>query len=119
MASSSSRSYKREEIRKVMSEGVIVHGRHLTLRGLVLGGPTKTWGAIISVPRAAGGAVVRNRLRRRLRGIVGEASDELPNGVRLIVSYKTKEPRSFQELDVELRQLLVNLGRELREQVGR
>jgi ribonuclease P protein component len=37
------------------------------------------------VPRAVGGAVVRNRVRRRLRHLVRERLGELPPGSRLVV----------------------------------
>jgi len=37
------------------------------------------------VPRAVGGAVVRNRVRRQLRHLVAERIDTLPTGARLVV----------------------------------
>jgi ribonuclease P protein component len=38
-----------------------------------------------AVPRAVGGAVVRNRVRRRLRHLVADRIDALPDGARLVV----------------------------------
>jgi ribonuclease P protein component len=37
------------------------------------------------VPRAVGGAVVRNRVRRQLRQLVADRIDTLPAGARLVV----------------------------------
>ena len=37
------------------------------------------------VAKTVGGAVVRNRVRRRLRGVVVEQSDALPDGTDLVV----------------------------------
>jgi ribonuclease P protein component len=37
------------------------------------------------VSRAVGGAVVRNRVRRRLRGLVMEALETVPDGGRVVV----------------------------------
>ena len=37
------------------------------------------------VSRAVGGAVVRNRVKRRLRGLVAERLDRLPPGSRVVV----------------------------------
>lgn len=105
-----------------MREGAVVRGRHFIARGMVDPGNegSKRWIATFSIPRATGGAVVRNRLRRRLRGVVAEMSGQLPEGMKLVVSYLPKEAgASFQELASELRELLVNLGRQLRVGVGR
>ena len=37
------------------------------------------------VPKAVGGAVTRNKVRRRLRGLVVELSDALPQGADVVV----------------------------------
>ena len=60
------------------------------------------------VSRAVGGAVVRNRVRRRLRHLVADRLDELPRGAELVVralppSADASSPQLAADLDGALR----------------
>jgi ribonuclease P protein component len=61
-----------------------------------------------SVGRAVGGAVARNRLRRRLRAIIAAraGSDLLPHGHLLVGARVGACERSFDELDADVTTLL-------------
>jgi ribonuclease P protein component len=55
------------------------------------------------VSRAVGGAVVRNRVKRRLRHLVRDRLAELPGGARLVVrALPAAAARSYQELGQDL-----------------
>lgn len=56
--------------------------------------------------RALGPAVVRNRLRRRLRAILRESPDLLPGGQLLIGATPKATELTFDQLRHELRELL-------------
>ncbi|GAA3423852.1 ribonuclease P protein component [Streptosporangium sandarakinum] len=63
------------------------------------------------VSRAVGGAVVRNRVKRRLRHLVRERLDRLPRGSLLVVranppAASARSERLAAELDVALDRLL-------------
>ena len=53
-----------------------------------------------------GGAVVRNRLRRRLRAIAQEAAPQLPSGAYLITAAPAAAHLSFGELRTIVREML-------------
>ena len=55
------------------------------------------------VSRAVGGAVVRNRVKRRLRHLVRDRLAELPGGARLVVrALPAAAERSYKELGHDL-----------------
>ena len=56
--------------------------------------------------RALGTAVIRNRLRRRLRALLREMSSSLPGGMLLIGANPRAVELTFDQLRAELRQLL-------------
>lgn len=56
--------------------------------------------------RALGTAVTRNRLRRRLRAILGELEHMLPGGLLLIGANPGAVELTFDQLRTELRLLL-------------
>ena len=57
----------------------------------------------LAVPSSVGGAVVRNRIKRRLRAAVAAA--ELPPGVRLVIRPRAEAASlGFQELEKCLRE---------------
>jgi ribonuclease P protein component len=67
-----------------------------------------------AIPRAAGGAVARNRLRRRLRAALRELEPELvPGGTYLVGAGRSAVTRTPDELRAEL----VAVLRRSREQV--
>jgi ribonuclease P protein component len=58
---------------------VVVH----LAEGLAADGPQAQAGFVVS--RSVGGAVIRNRVRRRLRHLVGPRLAALPTGTRVVV----------------------------------
>ena len=88
--------------------------RQRSERFLVLAQPSQRgetrWG--ISVKSRLGGAVVRNRMKRRVREILRRA--ELPNGWDIVVQPRTARVASdnFEELRRELTSLLARVVKE-------
>jgi ribonuclease P protein component len=67
------------------------------------------------VPKAVGGAVVRNRVRRQLRHLVRERLTDLPAGTDLVVRVlPSAVGRSYQQLGSDLSQALA-AGRRARD----
>jgi ribonuclease P protein component len=60
-----------------------------------------------SLSRALGPAVVRNRLRRRLRSILRESEAMLPGGMMLIGATPAAVELTFDQLRMELSQLIM------------
>ena len=74
------------------------------------GGPRSRFGS--SVKKALGGAVVRNRIRRRIREILRRNSSEIPSGWDLVIHpRRSVERAAFAPLEAELIGLLRGLGR--------
>lgn len=64
----------------------------------------------ISVKKALGGAVVRNRIRRRIREIVRRNRTEIPTGWDIVIHPKSSVARAeFAPLEAELVRLLRGL----------
>ncbi len=61
--------------------------------------------------RAVGSAVVRNRIRRRLRSIVAAFGDELAPGAYLIAARRDALTMPFPELEAILRDALTAAAR--------
>ena len=59
-----------------------------------------------AITRATGPAVVRNRIRRRLRHLVADRADEWPSGWYLIGVRSGAADRSYEELSEMLQRLL-------------
>ncbi len=59
-----------------------------------------------AVGRAVGNAVVRTRLRRRLRAVVAEGADRLPSGAYLVSSGPGGPALEFEELKRAMSQAL-------------
>jgi ribonuclease P protein component len=74
------------------------------------GGPKSRFG--ISVKKAVGNAVVRNRIRRRIREILRRNSSEIPSGWDLVIHPRRSVARAtFAPLEAELLGLLRSLAR--------
>lgn len=57
-----------------------------------------------AVSRAVGGAVVRNRVKRRLRAIMTDVLGTLPEGTKVVVrALPASATASFGELDADVR----------------
>jgi ribonuclease P protein component len=91
---------QRREFEECYASGVRVSGRHLQVFVLPAGGARARSRLGISVPRRVGGAVVRNRVRRRLREIFRRTrSVTLPSPVSLVVNARpSAAAATFQEL---------------------
>jgi ribonuclease P protein component len=71
------------------------------------------------VPRAVGGAVVRNRVRRQLRHLIGERLDALPLGAQIVIRVlPSAGERSFRELAHDLDAAIAAASRTDRARVG-
>jgi len=65
----------------------------------------------ISVKKALGGAVVRNRIRRRIREILRLSNSEIPSGWDIVIHPRSSVARAeFAPLREELVRLLQNLA---------
>jgi len=74
------------------------------------GGPQSRFG--ISVKKALGGAVVRNRIRRRIREILRRNISEILPGWDIVIHPRTSMTRAaFASIEAELLGLLRNLPR--------
>jgi ribonuclease P protein component len=78
---------KRREFEECYASGVRVSGRHLQLF-LLARKDAENSRIGISVGRRSGGAVVRNRLRRRVREIFRRGRKGLPAGLQIVVNIK-------------------------------
>lgn len=64
----------------------------------------------ISIKKVLGGAVVRNRMRRRIREILRQHSSEIPSGWDIVIHPRRSVARaSFAPLAAELMSLLKSL----------
>ena len=91
---------KRREFEECYASGVRVSGKHIQVFLLAeLGVPARTRLGI-SVPRRVGGAVSRNRVRRRIREIFRRSRSLFgPATVRVVVNARpSAAAASFQEL---------------------
>jgi len=119
---------KRREFEECYASGVRVSGRHLQLfllppSGAETASPAASATAIarprlgISVPRRVGGAVVRNRVRRRIREIFRRSRELFGDrGADVVVNARpSASEATFGELSDEYRSLLAkSLSRPVR-----
>jgi ribonuclease P protein component len=97
-----------ESFRRCVREGRRAGSRTLVLHFCAPGGPgTDATRAGFVVGRAVGGAVVRNRVRRRLRHLVRERFAELPTGSTLVVrALAGSSAATYDELRADLARCL-------------
>ena len=74
---------RKAEFEAIARRGVARTGRLLVMRTLRTDGPQARIG--IATPKTLGGAVERNRVRRRLRELVREHYGSLPSRIDLLV----------------------------------
>ena len=66
----------------------------------------------ISVKKALGGAVVRNRIRRRIREILRLNCSEIPSGWDIVIHPRSSVAQApFAPLEAELTRLLQSIGK--------
>ena len=93
------------EFHRVKSEGISCHGRFMVLSVLKNSPSSETKAGLIT-SRRIGGAVERNRVRRRLREIVRKARPELQPGLWLVlIARRQAVEATFQSLQREWLQL--------------
>ena len=93
------------EFAKLKREGLSFHGKLIVLSVLKFGEETESRIGLIT-SRRVGGAVVRNRVRRRLREIVRAARPQLKAGVWLaLIARQSAARATFQALRDEWTQL--------------
>lgn len=99
------------EIAEVKAGGRVFRGAHCMLLVLVQAGvPTRI--GFIASKKSVGGAVERNRARRRLREILRRRWPRLPvTGFRiLVIAYRGALSATHQELASDLERLLADAG---------
>ena len=89
--------------RRSAGSAVVVH--HLA------GAPAAGCRVGFVVSKAVGGAVVRNRVRRRLRESVRARLDRLPAGLLVVRATPKAAASSYRALDADLERCLSRLGR--------
>jgi ribonuclease P protein component len=101
----SSRLFRASEFRRMKAEGVSFHGKFIVLSVLKdMPAPEVRVGLITS--RRVGAAVVRNRVRRRLREIVRVARPQIREGTWLtLIARQAAAGASSQTLAEEWQQL--------------
>lgn len=101
----SARLFRASEFQRMKREGVTYHGKFMVLSVLKgLPAPEVRVGFITS--RRVGGAVVRNRVRRRLREIVRAVRSQIPAGTWLtLIGRQAAATATFQSLSAEWQQL--------------
>jgi len=101
----SARLFRASEFQRMRQEGKSFHGKFMVLSVLKdLPTPDVRVGLITS--RRVGGAVERNRVRRRLREIVRVARPQIPSGTWLtLVARQAAAAASLQNLAAEWQQL--------------
>ncbi len=99
----------RADFDAVSRRGSTRSGRLLVLRTLRTEGPVTRIG--ISTPRRLGGAVERNRVRRRIRELMRERYAEMASGFDLLVIARPgSTSAAFAELRTEMASLLERSG---------
>ncbi len=95
----------RRDFLRVYQHGSVRFGRYLVMHLLpVSDSPTKVG---ISVSRKVGNAVIRNRIKRRLREIMRLNWQSIPEQHYLVVSAKVKSrDASYRELETDFNRLL-------------
>jgi len=98
---------RRADFRRVRTEGESVRGRYLILGYLRDETLEEPFELGLITTRRLGGAVIRNRVRRRLRGIVQRLGDRVREGHRLVLIARNPAAKaSSQQLEKEWKWML-------------
>ena len=100
------------EFRRVSSDGARYAGSHLiVLQKVIVGDEVKNPRIGLTVSRKVGNAVVRNRVKRRLREWFRRSRASIPPRSETVVIARASAARaSYQELTAELERLVVTRG---------
>jgi ribonuclease P protein component len=98
----SRRLLRRAEFEQVKKSGEVHGGRLLVVSVLKVNDDADRFGAGFITSRALGGAVVRNRVRRRLREIVRKHQHQIARGNWIVTIARTNAvAASYQQLEAE------------------
>jgi ribonuclease P protein component len=98
-----------QDFQRIRDQGGHLHGGLVSLNVLSNDLPHSRFGFVIS--RKVGNAVVRNRVKRRLRAAVRNRLNRLAGGYDIIViSHATAAAASYHELDARLADLFQRAG---------
>lgn len=98
------------EFERVRQEGKRIHGKFFSL-GILRGVGETGWRAGFVTSRKVGGAVIRNRVRRRLREIVRRHQHQIAGDVWLVLIGRTAAAQaSFEKLEDEWWRLMQRAG---------
>lgn len=102
---------KPQDFQRVYQEGRFLKSPLLVMHWLPNNETTRIG---ISVSRKVGKAVIRNRVKRRLREAIRHLREEIPGGVDIIISARASaKDASFFDLQEVLRDLMKRLREEL------
>lgn len=99
-----------EQFRAVYRRGRLRFGRYTAVHVLSVGNsdPAKVG---LSVSKRVGTAVVRNRIKRRLREIARAAAPKIPQGVHIVIGCKASaRDATFQQLQADVLGAMRGLG---------
>lgn len=100
------------EIRRIFADGRRLSRGPLTIVGVLSGGPSRDRSVGLIVGRKFGGAVQRNRIKRRLRAIVRTHPECVPSGCALLILPKSSvQAWSCETLTHELASLIAAWAR--------
>ena len=105
------RMKSRVEFSRVREQGVSFGGRYLVLGYLPEPKLAANFKFGIILTRKVGNAVVRNRIRRRVRAILGELGERVSDsGYLVMIARKQASLASFEELRNDLKKLARKAG---------
>ena len=105
------RMKSRAEFSRVREEGVSFGGRYLVLGYLPEPELAESFKFGIILTRKVGNAVVRNRIRRRVRAIIGEIGELVSEpGYLVMIARRQASLASFEELRKDLKKLARKAG---------
>jgi len=98
---------------RLRDEGEQVRSRDFRVRYLIDSGTSQgSTRVAYALTRRVGNAVVRNRLRRQIRGVLNEHvadNQELPHGALLFIAHQSAGELSYEDLRAQVMQMLENI----------